>query len=794
MKFSEKWLREFVDPPMGTEALSHRLTMVGHEVDGIEVFGDGLDGVVVAEVLEVRRHPDADRLRVCQVSTGSGAAVEVVCGAPNVVAGMKSPFAPAGTKLPNGVKLRRAKIRGVVSNGMLCSAIEIGLGDESDGIVELPDDATTGQALTDYLGLPDASFDLDLTPNRGDCFSVLGIARDVAAMTSTPLQMPVFAPVAPAIEEEYPVELVLPEGCPRFSGQVVRGIDVDARSPVWMTEKLRRSGLRPIHPVVDVTNYVMLELGQPLHAYDMRQLSGPIRPRMAEAGENLTLLDEREVELLPNTLVITDDTGPIGMAGVMGGLSTMVSDSTTDVFFEGAFWPPHFMAGIARQYAMHTDASMRFERGVDPQGQARAVRRATELLTAIAGGTAGPLSDHVVDAFLPKNRSLSLRKSRLLQVLGCHIPDDKVVQILSDLGLEVSASEGGWSVRIPSFRFDIDVEDALVEEVARIFGYDEIPAVTAIAETPLAVAPETSVDLELVANTLVTRDYQEAITYSFIDKKQNALVLGKTSELVLSNPISSDMAVMRGSIIPGLLSAASTNVARQQERVRLFEIGTTFHGTLASPDEVLRVAGLSLGNNVDEQWASPSQAVDFFDIKSDVSALLSLAGNNTEFLFVAAEHPALQSGQTANIFRDNEVVGVIGKIHPQIARQFALDKDVLVFELDAKKTFAYSVPIAKQVSKFPTIRRDIAVLVDAEISATDLSTAIRGTAPEMVRSVRIFDVYQGPGIEAGLKSVALGLILQETSRTLTDVDADAVMADVLRKLQQDFAAVLRDKN
>jgi phenylalanyl-tRNA synthetase beta chain len=545
---------------------------------------------------------------------------------------------------------------------------------------------------------------------------------------------------------------------------------------------------------VDVTNYVMLELGQPLHAYDLGLVQGPIRPRMAKDGEKVTLLDEREVELRSNTLVITDDSGPIGLAGIMGGLSTAVSDKTSDVFFEAAFWPPALMAGVARQYALHTDASLRFERGVDPAGQARAIERATELLLDIAGGEAGPLSDHVVAEHLPKNSPLELRKSRLAKVLGTEIKASRVSEILSGLGLEIEASDSGWQVQIPSFRFDIDVEDALVEEVARIYGYDEIPEQTAIAETPLATATETTIDLDLIANTLVARDYQEVITYSFIDEKMNTLIAGEPSELVLSNPISTEMSVMRSSIWPGLIEAAAANVARQQDRVRLFEIGKTFHGKLDAPVEIVRVAGLALGGVVPEQWGSSAQAVDFFDIKSDLIALLGMTGISSEFNFVATEHPALQPGQAANIVRDDAVVGVIGKLHPEVARAFDLNKDVLVFELDAGKSFASTVPNATSVSKFPTIRRDIAVVVDDKITAADLLGAIESAAPELVKSVRIFDVYRGPGIEAGLKSVALGLILQETSRTLTDVDADATMAVVVRKLQQDFAAVLRDKN
>lgn len=792
MKFSEKWLREWVDPPLDTTGLADRLTMAGLEVDAIELQGAGLGGVVVAEVLDVRKHPDADKLSVCRVSTGKKKAVEVVCGAPNVVAGMKSPFAPPGTQLPNGFKLERAEIRGVVSNGMLCSEIELCLGDGAEGIIELPAGAETGRALADYLDLPDSTIDIDLTPNRGDCFSVLGIARDVAAITATPLKEVVIEPVAGTIGDEHPVKLVLPEGCPRFAGRVIRGIDPNARSPVWMTERLRRSGLRAIHPVVDVTNYVMLELGQPLHAYDLALIEGAIRPRLAKRGEKVTLLDEREIAVNTDTLVITDDTGPIGLAGIMGGLSTAVSDKTTDVFFEAAFWPPAFMLGRARQYALHTDASLRFERGVDPAGQARAVERATGLLLEIAGGEAGPLSDHVVEKHLPENAPLELRKSRLKTVLGTEIESSRVSGILNDLGLAVTDEDESWRVAIPSYRFDIDVEDALIEEVARVYGYDEIPEVTAIAATPLARAPESRVDLDVVADTLVARDYEEVITYSFVDREIDARISGKASALALENPISSEMAVMRSSIWPGLLAAASANAARQQDRVRIFEIGKTFHGSLKAPEEVMRVAGLAYGSAAPEQWASPDRAVDFFDVKSDVAALLGRSGPDSAFRFVATEHPALQPGQAASILRDNSPVGLIGKLHPQIAKEFDLDKGVVLFELNVETAFATTVPAAKNVSKFPMIRRDIAVVVKDEVPVADLLAAVEAAAPDLIQTVKIFDVYRGPGIEAGLKSVALGLILQETSRTLTDVDADAAMQSAVRNLQQEFAAVLRD--
>jgi len=792
VKFAESWLREWVDPPLSTEELAHRLTMAGHEVDSVQIEGGGLERIVVAEVLDVDRHPDADRLSVCQVSKGDGAVLEVVCGAPNVRPGLKTPLAEPGVTLPNGLKLRRSKIRGVVSNGMLCSPAELGLGDEADGIMELPTDAPAGMALTDCLRLPDAVIDIDLTPNRGDCFSILGLARDVAAVTDRRLHGPTMATVDAAIKDVHPVELIEPASCPRFAGRVIRGINPAARSPVWMTERLRRSGIRAIHAVVDITNYVMLELGQPLHAYDLAALQGPIRPRLARKGESVTLLDGREVALNDDTVVITDDSGPIGMAGIMGGLSSAVSEKTSDVFFEAAWWPPAVMAGRARSYGMHTDASMRFERGVDPAGQARAVERATELLVSIAGGKAGPLDDQWHDDHMPERNSVTLTRDRLRRVLGADIPASKVTSILDALGFEEEERSDDWSVIPPSYRFDIAMEDDLVEEVARIYGYERIPEATATAELPLMPVSEKHVDLDRVANTLVDRDYQEIITYSFVDPALDEVVTGVRSEIALANPISTEMAVMRGSLWSGMLSIAAANVARQQDRVRLFEIGRSYHGSVTKPVEVVRVAGLALGAAQPEQWGAKSQPVDFFDVKADIQALLNLTGDAGAFEFVAAQNAALQPGQAAHILRSGELVGVAGKLHPVVARRFDLKKDVIVFELDAEKSFAARVPAAETVSRFPSIRRDIAIVVDDEVTGAELARTIEAAVPGLIRRVTIFDVYRGPGIEAGRKSVALGLILQETSRTLTDEDADAATDAAVQKLHQEFAAILRD--
>ena len=792
MKIVESWLREWVDPDLDSKALEHQLTMLGLEVDGVDLEGSGLDGVVVAEVLEAAKHPDADRLSVCKVRAGGEDTVDVVCGAPNVTAGMKSPLAVPGVTLPNGIKLRKSKIRGVVSSGMLCSAVELGLGEESDGILALADDAPAGMPLAEYLGLPDTVYDLDLTPNRGDCFSVLGVARDVAALTGSPLKSADVAPVAATIEDTVPVEIPLPEGCPSFAGRLIRNIDPAAKSPPWMLERLRRAGLRGISPVVDVTNYVMLELGQPLHAYDAARVQGAIRPRLAKPGEKLTLLDEKDVAVNDDTLVIADDSGAIGLAGIMGGLSTAVSDATTDVFFEAAFWPQAFMAGRARSYGMHTDASLRFERGVDFEGQGRAVERATQLLLEIAGGEAGPLEHHVSESHLPQREPIRLRRSRVSLLLGLAVSDDVVEGVLTRLGQSVVATDEGWEVVAPSYRFDITSEVDLIEEIVRIHGYESVPETTEIAASPLRPVTESLVDLDRVSATLVARDYEEAITYSFIDERSNAAFAGDESELVLSNPISSEMSIMRSSVLPGLVSSAAANIARQQDRVRLFEIGKSFHGTLDAPREVVRIAAVASGTTLPEQWGAVSQAIDFFDIKADLLALLKLAGDASDVAFRPLEHPALQPGQAAAVLRGDNEIGIIGKLHPGVAKSLDLKRDAYVFEVDALQALASAAPVAKPVSRFPVIRRDLAVLVKEDVSGEQLVEAVAAAAPELMRDVRIFDIYKGPGIEAGLKSVAISLILQETSRTLTDDDADAAQAAAVQKLRQTFGAELRD--
>ncbi|NNE61993.1 MAG: phenylalanine--tRNA ligase subunit beta, partial [Woeseia sp.] len=784
MKFAESWLREWVNPDLDAAAIGVALTMAGHELDGLVVEGAGLDGVVVAEVLSAEPHPDADRLRVCQVSSGKGDPVQIVCGAPNARAGMKAALASPGTKLPNGLKLKKAKIRGVESHGMLCSATELGLGDESDGIIELPQDAPVGETLAGFLGLPDAVFDVDLTPNRGDCFSVLGIARDLSAQTATSLSGPDFSAVEAAIKDTQAVDLIEPDVCPRFAGRVIRGIDPAAQTPLWLTERLRRSGIRAIHPVVDITNYVMLELGQPLHAYDCAKLDGTIRPRLAKTGEKLTLLDERDIALNPDTVVITDDSGAIGMAGIMGGLSTAVTDATRDVFFEAAFWPQEVMAGRARSYGMHTDASLRFERGVDPELPPRAIERATQLLLEIAGGKAGPAEDHVHEELLPRREPVALRRERLHKLLGVTIADDTVTRNLQGLQFDVDVTDDGWRATPPSFRFDIVIEEDLVEEVARVYGYDQIDENTAVSETPLEPVAENKIPVNRIAEILLGRDFQEVITWSFVDAESDQALTGVKSPLVLSNPISTDLSVMRGTLWTGLLHAARSNLSRQQERVRLFEIGRSYHGSLDEPREVLRVSAIVVGSALPEQWGTKTQAADFFDLKGDLEALIGITGDAADFEFVATENVALQPGQAAAILRGGKQLGLIGKLHPAVARKLDFKKDAFLFELDADEFLQTSLPAAEAVSRFPAIRRDLAIVVGEAVSVAQIRAAVEEAAPGLVREVTVFDVYRGAGIEAGLKSIAFGLILQETSRTLTDADADAATHAAIKKLQQ----------
>ncbi len=791
MRISSTWLREWVDSGWDVPTLAERLTMAGFEVEAVEPAAPAFEGVVTARITERNAHPDAEKLSVCTVDDGTGVALQVVCGAANARAGMTVALARVGARLPGGVTIKRARLRGVESAGMLCSARELGLSVAHEGILDLPPGLVPGSDLREALSLDDSILELSLTPNRGDAMSICGIAREVAALSGTRLTPPHIEPVAAAIGDRFEVRLLEPAACPRFAGRVIRGIAADAATPLWMTERLRRAGLRAISPVVDVTNYVMLELGQPMHAYDLRRLDQRIEVRYARPGERLVLLDGSEVELATDVLVIADAAGPVGIAGVMGGEKSGIAADTSDVFLEVAFFAPEVIAGRARRHGMLTDASQRFERGVDPRLQERALERATRLLVEIAGGQPGPAVLTQDDAFLPKRPGIQLAPERVSRLLGVHVPRNEVESILRRLGMQVAGAGDRIGVIPPSYRFDVTLPEDVIEDIARIYGYDAIPAIDAQMPQVPRPASERRVARERVLTALADRDYQEVITYSFVDPALDRLLAPEGDPLGLTNPISADLAVMRRSLWPGLIGTLVENMRRQQDRVRLFELGTRFLTGGAGLVEQQSLAGLAWGTALPEQWGSAARMVDFFDLKGDVEALLRLTGR-TDVRFVADAVSCLHPGRSARLVRDDATLGWIGELHPEICRKLELRTAPVIFELDYVSSFDAQLPDAEEVSRFPAIRRDLAVVVDETVTLDEIRESVSFAASGLLRELRVFDVYRGTGIEPGRKSVALGLILQETSRTLTDADADAVVAAVVARLKNDRNASIRD--
>ncbi|MDO9622679.1 MAG: phenylalanine--tRNA ligase subunit beta [Pseudomonas sp.] len=791
MKFSEQWLRSWVNPQVSRDELVARLSMAGLEVDSVTPAAGTFSGVVVGEVLSTEQHPDADKLRVCQVSTGVET-FQVVCGAPNVRPGLKIPFAMIGAELPGDFKIKKAKLRGVESNGMLCSASELQISEENDGLMELPADAPVGQDIRAYLELNDASIEVDLTPNRGDCLSLAGLAREVGALYDAPVTRPVIAAVAPSHDEVRPVEVLAAQACPRYLGRVVRNVDLSKPTPLWMVERLRRADVRSIDAAVDITNYVMLELGQPLHAFDLAEINGGIRVRMAEEGEKLVLLDGQEVSLRADTLVIADHQRALAIAGVMGGEHSGVSAKTCDLFLESAFFDTIAIAGKARSYGLHTDSSHRFERGVDWQLAREAMERATGLLLDIVGGDAGPIIEVVDLQQLPSVAAVTLRAERIEQILGLKMDDDEVVRLLVGLGLGVSASsEGQWQVTVPSHRFDISIEVDLIEELARLYGYNRLPV--RYPQARLAPQPkiEAAVELPVLRRLLVARGYQEAITYSFIDPKLFELFHPGVAPLMLANPISADMSAMRSSLWPGLVKALEHNLNRQQSRVRLFESGLRFVGQLEELKQEPMLAGVICGSRLSENWANGRENVDFYDVKADVEALLASAGAGDCFNFVPAEHPALHPGQTAQIERDGRLVGFLGAMHPELSKTLGFDQPVYMFELLLAEITQGRMPKFQELSRFPEVRRDLALLVDRDVPAAMLLAAIRDAAGEWLTDLKLFDVYHGKGIDPHRKSLAVGLTWQHPSRTLNDDEVSSTAQNVLASLEQRFNATLR---
>ncbi|MFG0683012.1 phenylalanine--tRNA ligase subunit beta [Pseudomonas sp. xss_4] len=792
MKFSEQWLRGWVNPQVSRDELVARLSMAGLEVDSVTPAAGQFSGIVVGEILATEQHPDADKLRVCQVSNGQES-FQVVCGAPNARPGIKIPFAMIGAELPGDFKIKKAKLRGVESFGMLCSAAELQISEENDGLLELASDAPVGEDIRQYLSLDDASIEIGLTPNRGDCLSIAGLARDVSALYDVPVTRPLVPAVAAAHDEVRPVEVHAPAACPRYLGRVIRNVDLSKPTPLWMVERLRRSDVRSIDAAVDITNYVMLELGQPMHAFDLAEINGGIRVRMAEEGEKLVLLDGQEVALRADTLVIADHTRALAIAGVMGGEHSGVDTAKTrDLFLESAFFEPISVAGKARSYGLHTDASHRYERGVDSQLAREAMERATALLLEVVGGEAGPIVEAVSEQHLPRIAPVTLRADRIAQMLGMEMDPSQVEQLLNNLGLATQADGvGQWTVNVPSHRFDISLEVDLIEELARLYGYNNLPVRYPQARLAPQARPETRGELPNLRRLLVARGYQEAITYSFIDPKLFELFSPGVEPLLLANPISSDMAAMRASLWPGLVKALQHNLNRQQDRVRLFESGLRFVGQLGNLAQEPMIAGVATGSRLPEGWANGRDTIDFFDVKADVEALLGYSGALGDFTFVAGKHPALHPGQTAEIQREGKTVGYLGALHPELAKALDLDRPVFVFELVLADVVEGRLPKFSELSKFPETRRDLALIAGRDVASQDVLDVIRDNAGEWLTDLRLFDVYQGKGIDPDRKSLAVGLTWQHPSRTLNDDEVNTTLHTILTSLEQRLNTTLR---
>ncbi len=790
MKFSEQWLREWVNPGIDTDELAQLITMAGMEVDAVEPVAGDFSGVVVAEIVSAEQHPDADKLRVCQVNTG-GETVQIVCGAPNARAGLKAPLARVGAVLPGNFKIKKAKLRGVESQGMLCAGAELQLGEDDDGLMELAADAPVGADLREYLDLSDQVIELDLTPNRADCLGLSGIAREVALLTHSDLADAPVTAVPASIEDSFPVSLEAGEGCPRFVNRVIRGIDISRTSPLWMQEKLRRSGIRAIDPVVDVTNYVMLELGQPMHAFDLAKLSGGIVVRMAQAGEKLELLNGQTLEMRDDSMVVADQEKAVSLAGIMGGETTAVSESTTDLMLEAAWWQPLAMAGRARAYGLHTDASHRFERGADFGMQARVLERATELILAICGGEAGPTVDTRLDEHMPERPPVRLRRERIPRMLGFDMPDAEVERILTGLGLTVTATDEGWQAGVPSWRVDIAIEADLLEELARVYGYNNLPVSHIRADLVIPSRPERDLSLRKLRSQLTGRDFQEAVTYSFLGADAQKAFDPELHPVELQNPISADLAVMRTSLMPGLVQALAHNAARQQHRVRLFETGLRFLPGADGLEQRPTLAALVSGRRHPEAWSESGELVDFFDLKGDLESLLALTAAQESFTFRAGERTGLHPGQTAILEREGSAVGVIGTLHPQLQSKFDLAQPAYLFEVDLAALLAAALPSFTELSRYPEVRRDLALLVDKSVPAGELLENVREAAGTYLTDLRLFDVYEGKGIDPKRKSLALGLTFRDSSRTLSDQDVNKSVDQVIDLLIKTYNAELR---
>ena len=795
MQFSESWLRSLCNPVLSTGELCHLLTMAGLEVEECRPVGADFSNVVVAEVLSVEKHPDADKLKLCSVNVGESGPLQIVCGAPNVAAGMKVPCALVGAQLP-GIQIKQARVRGIESFGMLCSARELGLSDDHGGLLALAADAQVGEDIRRHLDLDDHLITLKLTPNRADCLSLLGIARELSALTGAPLLAPDVKPVAALLADTRQVVLDAPASCSRYCGRIIRGVNAHAAAPEWMQRRIERSGIRSISFLVDVTNYVMLELGQPLHAFDDAELSGAIHVRLPRPGEQLLLLNEQTVTPSVDTALIADDVKPLAMAGVMGGEHSGIGESTRDLFLESAFFPPAAIAGKARALGFSSDASHRYERGVDFELQRKAVERATQLIVDICGGKPGPVVEAVSAAHLPSRRPVRLRTARAARVLGIRLGAERIEGILKGLGLLVERQGDDFLITPPSFRFDIEIEEDLIEEIARVYGYDNIPSQPPVARMAMMPVTELSRTPMALRRLVAERDYHEVVTYSFVDAAWEAdfaaAYANGAAPVVLANPIASQMGVMRSSLIGCLVGTLVANRKRQTERVRIFELGRCFYrdaaaGPVKGFAQPLRLAGLAAGSALPEQWGAAVSRVDFYDIKADVEAMF--APRRLEF--VSAVHPALHPGRCAAVSLDGRPVGVLGELHPRWVQKYELGSAPVVFEVEMAALLATPFSQYAEVSRFPAVIRDLALVVPQSQLLAPLLAALHAAAPAVVRDVALFDVYQGKGLGENEKSLAFRIVMQDTQRTLEDAEVDAVIANLLAVASRDFNASLR---
>ena len=788
MKASISWLKSLCPTDLSVDEIINRLTMAGLEVDGVEAAAKPFINVVVGEVLSVSQHPDADKLNLCEVTDGESTH-QVVCGAPNVRAGLKVPFARVGAVIGDDFKIEQAKLRGVESNGMLCGADELGLSDERDGLMELPDFFVTGADFAELLSLPDEVVEVDLTPNRGDCLSITGLARELGVLSQTPVSFVGCDPVDPKSDETHDVYLSAPEGCPCYVGRVIENVDVSRPTPVWMVERLRRSGVRSIDAIVDITNYVMLELGQPMHAFDRDQLVGAVDVRMANNGEQLVLLDGKTLTLTNDVLVIADQEKPLALAGIMGGEHSGISEKTTSVFLESAYFNPITVAGKARRYGLHTDASARFERGVDWQLAEHACQRATALLIEICGGTPGPVMITDNEQALPAVQVIELSNARIEQQLKIILSTEAIQRILEALGFGVEVVDSGFRCVAPSWRFDVSIEQDLIEEIARIYGYNNLPTSLPAQALTMASVPETATPLMRLKHYLVDQDIQEAITYSFVDPATQAILGDGIEGVRIANPIASNLAEMRRSLLPGLVEAVRHNVNRQASRVRLFETGQCFVTQGEKLDQSERV-GIAIYGQSDPLHMSGDRAVDFFDLKGLVDGL-SMINGGAELIWAPSEHPALALGQTACVSLEGKVLGVVGRLHPKLARELDLPKPLFLADLALSPLLCGQVTAFEAISRYPRVVRDLAIIVDDDVAWQQVFDAIMGLSDARIQSVELFDIYRGTGVPKGRQSLALSLNLQDPEKTLDDMAIQELVDQVVQVLHEQTGAELR---